>query len=299
MQDTFVALWKDARRFRHDGEVGAWLWGIAFRRMVSRLRSRQDVVLIPEWDVSPAPQQVLPSAEDQVLLGVEYGDLASALRRLSPEFRSVVQAVVLDGLTTKEAGRLLGVRENTVKTRLHRAKAQLRPRSPSRRRDGDDHRDPGWHADPALLSSYLAGTLDAVTGASVEQHVNRCETLPATVGPLLEPQLVERTWAGIRDAVERPPLPFAVRLARRVGLPEPTAVLLAAAGLAARCLAGRRLPVAVLRDPRRLRVRRHGARRRSSWSHRSRRCSGSPPPTARARTRSRRWSPPRRTGAPG
>jgi RNA polymerase sigma-70 factor (ECF subfamily) len=38
----------------------------------------------------------------------------------------VVQAVVLDGLTTKEAGRLLGVRENTVKTRLHRAKAQLR-----------------------------------------------------------------------------------------------------------------------------------------------------------------------------
>ena len=63
---------------------------------------------------------------DVVVLGVEYGDLAGALRRLSPEFRSVVQAVVLDGLTTKEAGRLLGVRENTVKTRLHRAKAQLR-----------------------------------------------------------------------------------------------------------------------------------------------------------------------------
>jgi hypothetical protein len=30
VQDTFVALSKDARRFRHDGEVGAWLWGIAF-----------------------------------------------------------------------------------------------------------------------------------------------------------------------------------------------------------------------------------------------------------------------------
>jgi RNA polymerase sigma-70 factor (ECF subfamily) len=125
VQDTFVALWKDARKFRHDGEVGAWLWGIAFRRMVSRLRSRKDVVLLPEWD-GAVPHQVLHSAEDEVLLGVEYGDLAAALRRLSPEFRSVVQAVVLDGLTTKEAGRLLGVRENTVRTRLHRAKAQLR-----------------------------------------------------------------------------------------------------------------------------------------------------------------------------
>ncbi len=126
VQDTFVVLWKDARRFRQDGEVGAWLWGIAFRRMVSRLRSRRDVVLIPDWDVLPALQQVMPSAEDQVLLGVEYGDLAAGLRRLSPEFRSVVQAVVLDGLTTKEAGQILGFRENTVKTRLHRSKAQLR-----------------------------------------------------------------------------------------------------------------------------------------------------------------------------
>lgn len=124
VQDTFVALWKDAGRFRGDGEVAAWLWGIAFRRMVSRLRSRKDVVLLPEWETGVHGRT--PAAEDEVLLGVEYGDLADGLRRLSPEFRSVVQACVLDGLTTKEAGRLLGVRENTVKTRLHRAKAQLR-----------------------------------------------------------------------------------------------------------------------------------------------------------------------------
>lgn len=124
VQDTFVTVWKDARRYRGTGEVAGWLWGIAFRRMVSRLRSRKDVVLLPEWDT--VGRGHVPAAEDEVLLGVEYGDLAGALARLSPEFRSVVQACVLDGLTTKEAGRLLGVRENTVKTRLHRAKAQLR-----------------------------------------------------------------------------------------------------------------------------------------------------------------------------
>jgi RNA polymerase sigma-70 factor (ECF subfamily) len=124
LQDTFVTLWKDASKFRGDSELAGWLWGIAFRRLVSRLRSRKDVLLMPEWD-SPLLGR-MPAAEDEVLLGVEYGDLAGAMRRLSPEFRSVVQAVVLDGLTTKEAGRLLGVRENTVKTRLHRAKAQLR-----------------------------------------------------------------------------------------------------------------------------------------------------------------------------
>jgi Putative zinc-finger len=87
----------------------------------------------------------------------------------------------------------------------------------------------GWHADPALLSGYLTGHLDAVTAASVEQHVDRCETCRAAVGGLLEPQLVERSWSGIRSAVERPPLPWGLRLARRLGLPEPTAVLLASA----------------------------------------------------------------------
>jgi hypothetical protein len=86
-----------------------------------------------------------------------------------------------------------------------------------------------WHVDRALLTRYLAGDLDAVTGASVEQHVGRCETCRMAVGQLLEPRLLEHTWAGIRDAVERPPLPYPMRLARRWGLPEPTAVLLAAA----------------------------------------------------------------------
>jgi hypothetical protein len=85
------------------------------------------------------------------------------------------------------------------------------------------------HADPALLSSYLAGALDAVTGASVEQHVDRCQTCRTAVAELLEPDLTQRTWAGIRDAVERPPLPSALGLARRLGLSEPTAVLLAGA----------------------------------------------------------------------
>jgi RNA polymerase sigma-70 factor, ECF subfamily len=40
--------------------------------------------------------------------------------------RAVVQATILDGLTAREAALLLGVPRNTVKTRLHRAKAQLR-----------------------------------------------------------------------------------------------------------------------------------------------------------------------------
>jgi RNA polymerase sigma-70 factor (ECF subfamily) len=72
------------------------------------------------------PEAAAPSAEDEVLLRVEHGDLAQAVDDLSPELRAVVQAVVLDGLTSKEAARLLNVPAGTVRTRLMRARTQLR-----------------------------------------------------------------------------------------------------------------------------------------------------------------------------
>ena len=58
--------------------------------------------------------------------GNHNGDLGGALNRLSPELRAVVQATVLDGLTTREAGQLLGIPAGTVKTRMLRARTQLR-----------------------------------------------------------------------------------------------------------------------------------------------------------------------------
>jgi RNA polymerase sigma-70 factor (ECF subfamily) len=132
LQDCFVAVWKESGRWRGDGEVTAWLWGIAVRRLISRLRAGDRTLarLTVRIPLSPEPpgasRRAEPSAEERVLLGIEYGGLGDALGRLSPEMRAVVEATVLDGLTSKEAGRLLGIPQNTVKTRLHRAKAKLR-----------------------------------------------------------------------------------------------------------------------------------------------------------------------------
>jgi len=122
VQDTFVAVWRGAGRYDGRGEVAAWIWGIGIRRLIDALRRKPNSALmpaVPEWGVEI-------SAEERVLLGVEYGDLAGALDRLSPELHAVVQATVLDGLTTAEAGRLLGIPQGTVKTRMKRARAQLR-----------------------------------------------------------------------------------------------------------------------------------------------------------------------------
>jgi RNA polymerase sigma-70 factor (ECF subfamily) len=121
VQDTFVAVWRKPSAYRGSGEVAAWIWGIGIRRLIDRLRTRslRGRILAPTGGLEP-------SAEEQVLMGVEFGDLAMAINRLSPELRAVLQATLLDGLTTREAARLLGIPPGTVKTRLMRARAQLR-----------------------------------------------------------------------------------------------------------------------------------------------------------------------------
>jgi RNA polymerase sigma-70 factor (ECF subfamily) len=120
VQDTFVAVWRKPGSYGGRGEVAAWIWGIGIRRLIDALRRSSAR--------APFAHEVASqiSAEEQVLLGVEHGDLAGAMNQLSPELRAVVQATVLDGLTTREAGRLLGIPAGTVKTRMMRAKAQLR-----------------------------------------------------------------------------------------------------------------------------------------------------------------------------
>lgn len=125
LQDTFVAVWNGARGYRGEGDIGAWVWGIAIRQLVTRLRKREAPRPLAE-EVLSALSPTVRSAEDELLLAVEHGDVGTAMRQLSPQLRAVLQATVIDGLTTREAAHLLGIPQGTVKTRLRAARKAMR-----------------------------------------------------------------------------------------------------------------------------------------------------------------------------
>lgn len=136
LQDTFIGAWKGASRYAGEGEVAAWLWGIAVRRLADELRRRRPVPTEGvELGLASAAlgasrgtvDDALP-ADQRMLDAGAHGDLADAFRDLDDDLRTVLLATAIDGLSTKETAQLLGIPQGTVKTRMMRARAQLRGR---------------------------------------------------------------------------------------------------------------------------------------------------------------------------
>lgn len=128
LQETFAAVWRHAESWDGRGEVGAWVWTIAARRLVDAFRRRaaRGLHLPRGTEDVPDDAAVVPSAEEQVMDGLLAGPLEAAMRELSPQLREVLEATVLDGLSTREAAVLLGIPEGTVKARAFRARSALR-----------------------------------------------------------------------------------------------------------------------------------------------------------------------------
>ena len=136
VRDTYLAVWRAGGSFAGcvvGGSAMGWLWTIAARRLVDAFRRRAGSDAPPPVAVQPhagPPADGEPPAGTAGVtetVGDGAGDtVGTALRRLAPELRDVLQAMVLDGLTVRETSLLLGVPEGTVKTRARRARVALR-----------------------------------------------------------------------------------------------------------------------------------------------------------------------------
>lgn len=122
LQDTFLAVWKQADRYQPTGEVGAWLWTIAIRRLIDQLRKRPPPS--PVADVAPLAEVIT----HEIPLALGHTELGEAFASLDPELQAVMAATALDGLTNSEAADLLGIPTGTVKSRLSRARQILQER---------------------------------------------------------------------------------------------------------------------------------------------------------------------------
>jgi RNA polymerase sigma-70 factor (ECF subfamily) len=135
VQDALLAAYKHLDQFRAQAQMSTWLTAIVTNcaRMQMRRRPRHIHVSLDqrfgeeqEYSVSERLADDGPSPEDHCRHSEMRGRLMRFVEQLSPSLRKTFQLRALDGLTTSEAARILGVPDGTVKARLTRARAKLR-----------------------------------------------------------------------------------------------------------------------------------------------------------------------------
>lgn len=135
VQDALLSAFKHLDQFKGQAQMSTWLTAIVTNsaRMHLRRRPRQIHVSLDEklteeqeYPVSERLADVRPSPEDECRKSELGWCLTQFVKQLSPPLRKAFQLRALDGLSTSEAARILGVPEGTVKAQLARARASLR-----------------------------------------------------------------------------------------------------------------------------------------------------------------------------
>jgi RNA polymerase sigma-70 factor (ECF subfamily) len=132
-QDAYVRAYANLGQFAGRAKFATWLGRIAVHEALARARrSGRTVNLGHREEQGPGDDlmESLPSTAagpEEQMIGKEVGALLeSAVAGLAPIYRSVFVLREVEGLSVTETAESLGIREEAVKTRLHRARAQLR-----------------------------------------------------------------------------------------------------------------------------------------------------------------------------
>ena len=140
-QDVLMKVYRRIDAFRGDAALSSWIYRITFNTAMSRLRSRRTAshFEVSEHDrmadieenggrVRRETPDWSHMADEALLRDQVRHKLARALPDLPSIYRVPVILRDIQGLSTEEASARLGIKEQTLKSRLHRGRAFLRAR---------------------------------------------------------------------------------------------------------------------------------------------------------------------------
>lgn len=130
-QDAFLNAYLSLHSFKGDSEFYTWLYRIAFNAAISQKRKKRPVVsldqsrngqTIPE----PSDNSIGVRPDERMEQSEDDAQLHEAIQRLSAEHRSVLVLKDIDGMKYEEIAEFLKVPIGTVRSRLHRARLELK-----------------------------------------------------------------------------------------------------------------------------------------------------------------------------
>ena len=218
LQETSLAMARSLPDFRADSSVSTWLYTIARRvcmrkRRVGKFEPRHveslEALSTERLNRIPAPTR---NPEQEAAQREIDAALNGAIASLEPSQREVLVLRDVEGLPAADVGKVLGLSVPAVKSRLHRARVEVRQRLESVLGPPEARRD-GCPDVLSLFSRHLEGDLAPAACTEMEAHLSQC---PNCTGAC---EALKRALALCRNA-RVPELPAAVERSVREALRE-------------------------------------------------------------------------------
>jgi RNA polymerase sigma-70 factor (ECF subfamily) len=123
ISEVFLDVWRQAGRFEGRSAVSTWLLAIARFKALSALRKR------PDEELDEETAEAIEDTSDTPEVSLEKKDKSAAIRKclekLSAEHREIIDLVYYHEKSVEEVAEIVGIPENTVKTRMFYARKRL------------------------------------------------------------------------------------------------------------------------------------------------------------------------------
>jgi RNA polymerase sigma-70 factor (ECF subfamily) len=123
ISEVFLDVWRQAGRFEGRSAVSTWMLAIARFKALSALRRR------PDQELDEETAGAIEDLSDDPAAALEKKDKSAMLRKcltgLSAEHREIIDLVYYHEKSVEEVAEIVGIPENTVKTRMFYARKRL------------------------------------------------------------------------------------------------------------------------------------------------------------------------------
>lgn len=123
LQETFIKVYINLHRYSTSYTFGQWVYTIARNTFIDFVRRRQDDLSIDERFAAPASSS--PTPEESVINHQQGKQIEGYLERLTPRYRQLIHLRFFDECSYDEIAVKLTLPLGTVKTQIHRARAQM------------------------------------------------------------------------------------------------------------------------------------------------------------------------------
>lgn len=127
-QDIFIKCYKSLHTFTGKSTFKTWLWRIAINHCKDFLKSWYNKNVVISEEESTSCSSLKEQVEQEIIQKDEDQRLAEAVMSLPIKYREVIHLFYFEELAIKEISAVLEVKENTIKTRLKKAKELLKKR---------------------------------------------------------------------------------------------------------------------------------------------------------------------------